>query len=291
MKHTNTLPWGFLVLSLLIVCVAIVPSACGAAYPSGFVAPMTLDSPAAPGAGGFASKYYSAVSAGIPSMTDPEGGFRSTSDIITDQELIDLVRSLNYPGIDKSVRVVTDQGDVEDSLDIKASSGNGVLITRSPHTSRIHISLLRESTARNSVDPMIWFNPPASSSVLPPDVLSVSHQYDIGRYFGPAIPDLIGGLNIHTGAYNLPVSGWATGGFSLPSGQAGSIMLRMDSIAPLPIGSSPLSPFASPVLPGGYAGSVFGSGPGSANTFQESQSVTGVVNGFSYQQTDSAWRT
>lgn len=290
MKHTNTLPWGLLFLSIFIVCGTIVPSACGSGFPSDFVTPMTLDSPAAPGAGGSASKYYSAVSAGIPSITDPEGGLRSTSDIITDQELIDLVRSLNYPGIDKSVSVITDQSDAEDSLNIQASSENGVLITRSPHTSRIHISLLRESTARNSADPLIWLNLPQSSSVLPPEVLSISNQYNIGRPLGLAIPDLIGDLNVHTGPYNLPVSGWASGGFSFPSGQAGSILLRMDSIAPLPIASSLLSPFASPVLPGGYAGSVFGSGPGSANIFQESQLVTGVVNGFSYQQTDPAWR-
>jgi hypothetical protein len=243
---------------------------------------MTPGSPAAL-TGGFASEYHIAVSAGVPAVANPEGGSQLTSDVITDQELIDLVRSLNYPGIDKSVRVVTDQSDAGNSLDIKASSEDGVLITRSPFTTRIHIRLLRESTARNSADPLIGFYPPSSSSVLPPEVLSVSNQFDIGRHIGLAIPDLIEGLNVRTGAYNLPAPGWTGGGFSFPLSQSGPLMLRTDMIAPLPTASSPLSPFNPSVGPGGYAGTVFGSGPGSAIAFQESQSATGVINSFSYQ--------
>jgi hypothetical protein len=290
MTRMNALPPGLLMLSALVACATIVTSACGAAFPAGIAAPMTSDNPAAL-TGGVASEYYSAVSAGIPAVANPEGGPQMTSDVITDQELVDLVRSLNYPGIEKSVRVVTNQSDTGNTLDIQASSEDGVLITRSPFTTRIHIRLLRESTARNSADLLAGIEPINSLFALPAETISTSNRYIAPFQTGLSDPDdyLFDGLNLRIDPFDMPGSLWPPGGFTSPASQVSLLIPQVRSDAILPSVSTLLDPFNPSVRVGGLAGGQFGSGPGSAIAFHESQSATGVINSFSYQTDFSSW--
>ncbi len=273
MMRTNTLHLGLLIVVALFVSATIVTSVCGAEIPGSPGVSLISYYPT-PQAGGFAYEDYSAFSAGTPAGVNPAGDGQATSDIVTDQELIALVRSLNYPGIDKSVRVVTDQSDAGDILDIQASSEDGVLITRSPFTTRIHIGMLRKSTARTNADPLSGFDIMSNPYAFPADYMSASNQYTPGGQAGRVIPDLFEGLNLPLGPFDLPGPVWTTGGFVYPANQAASIV-------PLPAVWSPFSPFNPSVRPGGFTGIQFGSGPGSAFAFHESPSAAVEINSFS----------
>jgi len=260
----------------------MVTSVCGAAFPENFATSMIPDFSSSH-SDGIASEYYSALSEGTPVVIDPTGDTLSTSDIVTDNELIALVRSLNYPGVEKSVTVITNQSNTGDILDIQASSKNGVLITRSPSTTRIHIKMLRESNARNSADPMSGFDPMSSSFGFPGGSLFASNQYITGRQTGPIIPDIPEGLNLPSGLFNQQSQIWTNGGFAYPPNLISPQLPLTGSIVPLPPVPSPLSPYNSLVLPGGYLGTQSGSDPGSVFAFHEFQSATGIINNFFYQ--------
>ena len=282
MTKTNILPQGLLIVVALFACTSIVTSACGAAFPGNSGVSLISYYPI-PQAGGFAYEDYSAFSSGTPVGVNPAGDGQATSDIVTDQELIALVRSLNYPGIDKSIKVITNQSNTGDILDIRASSEDGVLITRSPFTTRIHIGMLQNSTARNIVDPLNGFDPMSNSFGVPGGSLFASNQYITGRQTGPIIPDIPEGLNLPSDLFNQQGQIWTNGGFVYPPNRVSPLMPLTAPIMPLPAIPSPLSPFNSLVLPGGYSGTQLGSDPGSALGFHDSRSATGMINNFLYQ--------
>jgi hypothetical protein len=269
---------------VLFISVALVPSACMAGP---LVGVLVIDSPPTI-SGDTLPEFCNTVPAGTLVVIPQEVRDKWNSQIVTDEELIHAVSTPGlYPGVNKSVVVVTNDTETRDTLSIYASAEKGVVITRSPFTTSgtLHSVLAyAPSTQMDSAENTVQYISEDDALIVGMEDCPFDHP--ITNRNSPV--SVVGSSPYNSEGFVInPVTMQGTqnsgNGFTFPVTQA-SLTATSPAMAftSLPFSSSPLAPFTPSVQPGGHVEAQFGTEPSSEFTYHESQSADGVINGFSY---------